>query len=184
MRRLAAVLLLCALTGCTGGDGVRTPAPADPTGSTAASDTSDSSGTAPPSPEPARSRGLSLACGGTKVWLPSMPLGLARAGSFADLASLTRRLDVEGMIWRRDDEHVYVGVVCGVRTAEQFATLVARSRLTAYQGKPALRWTTRRGLRNFMWLEQPGTAVYIGATPGLADQIRPIAGGVSASLGQ
>jgi hypothetical protein len=75
-------------------------------------------------------------------------------------------------------------VVCGVRTAEQFATLVARSTLTAYKGRPALRWTTKRGLRNFMWLERPGTAVYIGATPGLAPQIKHIAAGVSAGLGQ
>lgn len=169
MRRLAAVLLVCALTGCAGGDDVPTPRA---TTSTAVTPTT------PPSPEPARARGLSLSCGAIKVTLPAMPLGLSRAGSFTRLASLTRRLDVEGLVWRRDDEHMYVGVVCGVRTAEQFATVVARSRLTAYKGRPALRWTTRGGLRNFMWLEQPGTAVYIGATPGLAGQIRDIAAGV------
>ncbi|MGP3962826.1 hypothetical protein ACTWPT_43225 [Nonomuraea sp. 3N208] len=170
MRRLAAVLLVLTLTGCGGGDGMPEPAP---TGTAA-----------PPSPEPARHKTLSLSCDDTEVRLPTMPAKLKRAGSFAQLPSLARRLDVEGRIWRRNDEHLYVGVVCGVRTAEQFATLVARSTLTAYQGRPALRWTTKSGMRNFMWLERPGTAVYIGATPGLATQIRPIAAGVSVGLGQ
>ncbi|TMR23190.1 hypothetical protein ETD86_08760 [Nonomuraea turkmeniaca] len=173
MRRLAAVLLVLlvlSLTGCGGGDTVPDP---EPTGITA-----------PPSPNPARSKTFSLSCGGAEVRLPAMPAKLKRAGSFGHLASLVRRLDVEGLIWRRNDEHLYVGVVCGVRTAEQFATLVARSTLTVYKGRPALRWTTKKGLRNFMWLERPGTAVYIGATPGLAPQIKQIAGGVSASLGQ
>jgi hypothetical protein len=170
MRRLAAVLLVLALTGCGGGDGVPEPEPTRTV--------------APPSQEPARSKTISLSCGDTEVSLPAMPAKLKRAGAFAQLPSLARRLDVDGLIWRRNDEHLYVGVVCGVRTAEQFATLVARSSLTAYKGRPALRWTTKSGLRNFMWLEQPGTAVYIGATPGLATEIRRIAGGVSAGLGQ
>ncbi|RVX47071.1 hypothetical protein EDD27_9992 [Nonomuraea polychroma] len=172
MRRPTAVLLVLALTGCGAGE---VPEP-EPTGITATA--------VPSSPEPARSKTVSLSCGDTDVHLAAVPAELRRAGSFAHLASLARRLDVDGLIWRRNDEHLYVGVVCGVRTAEQFATLVARSTLTAYKGRPALRWTTKRGLRNFMWLERPGTAVYIGATPGLAPQIRHIAAGVSAGLGQ
>lgn len=88
---------------------------------------------------------------------------------------------MRGRIWREDDERVYVGVVCGVQTAERFSTLVARSTLTLYQGKPALRWITRTGMRNFMWLERPGTAVYIGATPGLATEIRLIAADITAA---
>jgi hypothetical protein len=180
MRRLAAVLLVCALTGCGGGDDVPTPS-ATGDGATATDTTTPSTSTpsvTTPSPAPPRGRGLSLSCGATSVRLPAMPVGMRRAGSFAHLPSLTRRLKVEGLIWRKEDEHVYVGVVCGVRTAEQFATLVARSTLTVYKGRPALRWTNRGGLRNFMWLERPGIAVYIGATPGLADQIRSIAAGV------
>ncbi|TMR89458.1 hypothetical protein [Nonomuraea basaltis] len=168
MRRLAAVLLVFALSGCGGGDGV----PKSRATATASAD-------ATPPAEPATGETLSLSCGTTKVRLPAMPANLTRAGSFARLHSLTRPLDVKGMIWRENDEQLYVGVVCGVRTAEQFVTLVARSTLTAYKGRPALRWNTRSGLRNFMWLERPGTAVYIGATPGLSPQIRRIAAGVS-----
>jgi hypothetical protein len=162
MRRLAAVLLVFALTSCGGGDDV----PETRTTTT------------PPKPATTR-KSVSLACGDTKVQLPAMPAGLTRAGSFWRLGSLTRPLEVRGMTWRQDDEQMYVGVVCGARTAEQFVTLVTRSTLTTYKGRPALRWTTRTGLRNFMWLERPGTAVYIGATPGLATQIKPIAAEVT-----
>nr|SBO92007.1 hypothetical protein BN4615_P1521 [Nonomuraea gerenzanensis] len=141
--------------------------------------------TTPPRPEPVTTSGssgstIALSCDGTDVRVPAAPSGLTPAGTFARLDSLARPHKVEGRIWSDNDERMYVGVVCGVRTAEQFATLVARSTLTAYGGKPALRWTTRTGVRNFMWLERPGTAVYIGATPGLADDIRPIAADISA----
>ncbi|MFG1709025.1 hypothetical protein ACFLIM_38125 [Nonomuraea sp. M3C6] len=162
MRRLAAVLLIFTLTACGGGDDVPQPQATSP----------------PPKPVTTRKSG-SLACGATRVQFSAKPAGLTRAGSFARLASLNRPLEVRGVIWRENDEQVYVGVVCGVRTAEQFATLVAGSTLTAYKGRPALRWITRTGLRNFMWLERPGTAVYIGATPGLATQIKQIAAGVT-----
>jgi hypothetical protein len=162
MRRLTAMLLMFALTSCGGGGA--TP----------------ESHVTPPPPKPATTRkSIALTCGATKMQLPAMPAGLERAGTFRRLGSLTRRLDVKGVTWRQNDEQVYVGVVCGVRTAEQFATLVARSALTVYKGRPALRWNTRTGLRNFMWLERPGTAVYIGATPGLTGQIRQIAAGVT-----
>ncbi|MFG6200426.1 hypothetical protein [Nonomuraea sp. JJY05] len=162
MRRLAAVLLMFALSGC-GADDV--PAPEAIT-------------TPPPSAHVPR-KGAALSCGQTKVGLPAMPEGLTRAGSFGRLGSLTRPLEVKGVIWRREDEQLYVGVVCGARTAEEFVTLVASSSLTAYKGMPALRWNTRTGVRNFMWLERPGTAVYIAATPGLAAQIRNVAAGVA-----
>ncbi|NJP97878.1 hypothetical protein HCN51_52110 [Nonomuraea sp. FMUSA5-5] len=175
MRRLAAVLLMLTLTGCggAGGDGGEV----------------QGSSTTPPSPSPssspshepagAGSDSISLSCDGTDVRVPASPAGLTPAGAFGRLDSLTRPLKVEGRIWSDNDERMYVGVVCGVRTAEQFATLVARSTLTAYKGKPALRWTTRTGVRSFMWLERPGTAVYVGATPGLADDIRPIAADIT-----
>ncbi|MGV9383254.1 hypothetical protein ACWDRB_46080 [Nonomuraea sp. NPDC003707] len=162
MRRLAAVLLMFALSGC-GADDV--PAP--------------EAIASPPSSAHAPHQGVWLACGQTKVGLPAMPEGMTRAGSFGRLGSLTRPLEAKGVIWRREDEQMYVGVVCGARTAEEFVTLVARSSLTAYRGMPALRWNTRTGVRNFMWLQRPGTAVYIAATPGLAAQIRHVAAGVA-----
>ncbi|TYB52737.1 hypothetical protein FXF51_50620 [Nonomuraea sp. PA05] len=177
MRRLAAVLLMFTLTACGaigGGDG-------DSDGRDGGAEARDPR-TTPSQQEPdvTGSGTLSLSCDGdTDVRVPASPAGLTPAGTFARLDSLTRPHKVEGRIWSDNDERMYVGVVCGVRTAEQFATLVARSALTAYKGKPALRWTTRTGVRNFMWLERPGTAVYIGATPGLADDIRPIAADIT-----
>ncbi|MEV4582654.1 hypothetical protein AB0K16_56530 [Nonomuraea jabiensis] len=162
MRRLAAVLLMFALSGC-GADDVPVPEAI----------------ASPPPVEQVPHKGASLSCGQTRVGLPAMPEGLTRAGSFGRLGSLTRPLEVKGMIWRREDEQMYVGVVCGARSADEFVTLVARSSLTAYKGMPALRWNTRTGVRNFMWLERPGTAVYIAATPGLADLIRDVAAGVA-----
>ncbi|MEU6777692.1 hypothetical protein ABZ912_00720 [Nonomuraea angiospora] len=162
MRRLAAVLLMFALSGC-GADDV--PAP-------------EAIGSPPPSAD-ASHQGVWLTCGQTRVGLPAMPEGMTRAGSFGRLGSLTRPLEAKGVIWRREDEQMYVGVVCGARTAEEFVTLVASSSLTAYKGMPALRWNTRTGVRNFMWLQRPGTAVYIAATPGLAAQIRHVAAGVA-----
>ncbi|MGW0807498.1 hypothetical protein [Nonomuraea sp. NPDC002799] len=170
MRRLAAGFLLLALTACgTGGEAPRPRA-------------EETAPATPPlaEPVPGKSSGR-LGCGATKVAFPAMPAGLTREGSFARLGSLTRRLTVKGTTWRENDEQVYVGVVCGVRAAEQFATLVDRSTLTAYKGRPALRWTTRTGMYNFMWLARPGTAVYIAATPGLATEIKPIAAGVTTS---
>ncbi|MGW3351693.1 hypothetical protein ACWDA3_51065 [Nonomuraea rubra] len=171
MRRLAAVLLLLTLAACGagtggggGGDEVREPWSATPQPKPAITADADT---------------IVLSCDDTGVRVPASPAGLTPAGTFARLDSLARPHKVEGRIWSDNDERMYVGVVCGARTAEQFATLVARSTLTAYQGKPALRWTTRTGVRSFMWLERPGTAVYIGATPGLADDIRSIAADIT-----
>ncbi|MER6509124.1 hypothetical protein ABT158_20030 [Nonomuraea sp. NPDC001636] len=167
MRRPAAVFITFALAAGTGGCGGDTPRPPS---------------TTPPPPsasEPATGRPVTLACGSTRLEIPGAPPPLARAGTFGRLGALARRLTVRGVTWRDDeDEQLRVGVVCGVRTAEQFATLVARSTLTAYRGKPALRWTSRDGLRNFMWLESPGTAVYLAATPGMTAQLRQTAAAV------
>ncbi|SEN43689.1 hypothetical protein [Nonomuraea pusilla] len=169
MRRLAAVFLTLVLGGCGGGDQQEAREPV-----------------APPTPAPATesvTKGVTLSCGRSKVRVPDLPPNLERAGSFARLPALARPLKVRGALWQDGAEQLRVGVVCGVRGAEQFATLVARSRLTAYRGKPALRWNSRGGLRNYMWLERPGTAVYIAATPALASQVRGIAAGIGRPAG-
>ncbi|NBE94636.1 hypothetical protein FE391_45320 [Nonomuraea sp. KC401] len=183
MRRTAAVLLVCGLVpGLAACDDL--VAQARPT------DTPVDAGSRPvrsasPPPEPDTQRPtIALTCGSVDVHVSASPAGLARAGSFTRLESLKRRLKVKGLAWQDNDERLYVGVVCGVHTAEQFVTLVARSTLSAYWGKPALHWTTRNGLRNFMWLERPGTAVYIGATPGLAAEIRPLAAEIAQQVDQ
>ncbi|GGT32713.1 hypothetical protein ACFFV7_33380 [Nonomuraea spiralis] len=164
MRRPAAVFLTFALAAGVGGCGDDTPAPAV---------------TPPPPRERVTAAPVTLACGSSRLKIPAPPPPLARSGTFGRLGSLARRLTVKGVTWHDDDgEQLRAGVVCGVRTAEQFATLVARSTLTAYRGKPALRWTTRGGLRNFMWLESPGTAVYLAATPGLTAQLRQTAAAI------
>ncbi|MEV0622499.1 hypothetical protein AB0I81_54925 [Nonomuraea sp. NPDC050404] len=173
MRQLtAAVLLVCTLTACGGGGGSGGGGGGAPGPRTSTT----------PHPEPAvtRSITITLSCDDTEVWVPASPAGLTPAGSFARLDSLQRPMEVSGRVWSDNDERLYVGVVCGARTPEQFATLVAKSTLTVYQGKPAVRWTTRTGVRSFMWLERPGTAVYIGATPGLSDEIKPIATDITA----
>ncbi|TDE20890.1 hypothetical protein E1295_46915 [Nonomuraea mesophila] len=174
MRRTAAMLLVCGLLpGLAACDDLIARARPTETPTDASSRPVHS---ASPTPEPETQHpAIALSCGSVDVYVPASPAGLARAGSFARLHSLKRRVKVKGLTWQDNDERLYVGVVCGVRTAEQFVTLVARSTLSAYWGKPALHWTTRNGLRNFMWLERPGTAVYIAATPGLAAEIRPLA---------
>ncbi|NUP61068.1 MAG: hypothetical protein HOW71_02715 [Nonomuraea sp.] len=164
MRRPAAVFLAFALAACGGGCGGGDPEPR---------------ATPPPAAKQVAGKPVTLTCGTTRLKIPAPPRSLTRAGAFARLGSLTKRLTVRGVTWHdADGEQLRAGVVCGVRTAEQFATLVARSTLTAYRGKPALRWTTRGDLRNFMWLERPGTAVYIAATPGLTAQLRQTAAAI------
>lgn len=166
MRRPAAVLVMLALVSCGVGGA---PPVASPT-------------TTSPAPKPALTGryGTVLSCDGPGIRLPESPAGLSPAGTFSRLDSLRRPLKVRGRIWSDNDERLYVGVVCGPRTAEQFVTLVAKATLTLYGGKPALRWTTRTGVRCFMWLERPGTAVYIGATPGLSGEIKPVAADITA----
>ncbi|MET8869200.1 hypothetical protein ABZW11_40255 [Nonomuraea sp. NPDC004580] len=174
MRRPAAVLLMFALTACGGGT-------THPVATPPASSSATSSATSPaPEPLVTRADGTVLSCDGPGVQLPSALSGLSPAGSFSRLESLRRPLKVRGRIWSDSDERLYVGVVCGPRTAEQFVTLVGKATLTLYGGKPALRWTTRTGVRCFMWLERPGTAVYIGTTPGLSSEIKPIAADITA----
>ncbi|MGW2155168.1 hypothetical protein [Nonomuraea sp. NPDC001699] len=169
MRRPAAVFVTFALAAGTAGCGGDTPRPPSATPPPASEQASD----------PVAGKPVTLACGSTRLKVPGAPPPLARSGSFGRLDALARRLKVRGVTWRDDEgELLRVGVVCGVRTAEQFATLVARSTLTAYRGKPALRWTTRGGLRNFMWLESPGTAVYLAATPGMTAQLRQTAAAI------
>jgi hypothetical protein len=159
MRRPATVLLAFALTAC----GATAPEP---------------QATPPPPPQQTTRKNVTLTCGSTRLKIPAMPKNLTRYGTFTRMSSLVRRLQVRGVAWHDGDEQLRVGVVCGVRTAEQFATLVARSTLTAYRGKPALRWNTRGDLRNFMWLERPGTAVYVAATPGLTTQLKRTAAAI------
>ncbi|WP_113703659.1 hypothetical protein [Nonomuraea lactucae] len=127
---------------------------------------------------PATRQGPSLTCGSAPVTVTYLPEGLSRGPRFARIRSLTRPLEVRGLSWRGAGEELRVGVVCGVRSAGRFATLVSRSVLYAHRGRPALRWRTRGGVRNHMWLERPGTAVYVAATPGLAREVRRVAAGV------
>lgn len=131
------------------------------------------------SAEPAPPAGATLACGTRKVHVGHAPAGLSRGAKFTRIKALTRRFKVKGVEFTGDEGAIKVGVVCGVRSAEQFATLVTRSHLTMYKGRPALRWRTRGDVRNFMWLDRPGTAVYIAATPDLASQIAPVAAAIT-----
>ncbi|MBN6058224.1 hypothetical protein JYK22_40250, partial [Nonomuraea sp. RK-328] len=121
-----------------------------------------------------------LTCGDGKLAITYVPSGLSRGPTFKRIKSLTRKLHVRGRTWRgAGDEQLLVGVVCGVRSAETFATLVSRAGLGAYEGMPALRWRTRGDMRNFMWLERPGVAVYVAATPGLAHEVQEVADGIA-----
>ncbi|GAA2309312.1 hypothetical protein GCM10010149_69360 [Nonomuraea roseoviolacea subsp. roseoviolacea] len=120
-----------------------------------------------------------LTCGDRHVTLAHVPSGLTHGPAFDRIKSLTRELHVRGRSWRGGGEQLLVGVVCGVRSAETFAGLVARAGLGAYEGRPALRWRTRGDMRNFMWLERPGVAVYVAATPGLAHEVQDVADGIA-----
>ncbi len=158
MRRLAAAILVLGLTAC----GPTTP----------------KIPVARPSNAPITQPGPALACGAVPVRIRAMPEGAAKSGTFRRVRSLTERLKVKGQIWSLGDERLYVGVVCGVRSPERFASLVARAGLVMHQGKPALHWRTRGGVRHFMWLERPGTAVYVAATQAIAGQIAKVAASV------
>jgi hypothetical protein len=158
MRRLAAVILVLSLTACDS--------------------TTPKTPVVRPSNAPITQPGPSFACGTVPVRFREMPDGAARSATFRRVRSLTERLKVKGQIWDMGDERLYVGVVCGVRSPERFASLVTRAGLVMHQGKPALHWQTRGGVRHFMWLERPGTAVYIAATRGIAGQIAKVAASV------
>jgi hypothetical protein len=118
-------------------------------------------------------------CGRAEVRFRPPPAELVAGGGFDRVRSFNRRVEVEGVEFTGAGGEVRIGVVCGVKTAEHFATLVLRARLTSYDGRPALRWRTEPDQRHFMWLARPGTAVYISAAPALADLIAPLAQGVS-----
>lgn len=160
MRRLAPVLLVLTLAGCGA------PA-AEP-----------SLARSSPVAAPAAEEGPTLTCGAGPLTITYLPEGLTRGRGFAQISSLTEPLKVRGASWRGGGEELRVGVVCGVRSAERFASLVTRSALTAHLGKPALRWRTRGDVRNYLWLERPGTAVYVSVTPGLARELDRVAAGV------
>jgi hypothetical protein len=153
MRRLALVSLTLSLAAC--GSPARAPDVARPSAAAAA--------------------GSVFACGSSQVRLPAMPPGMTRSGALKRIPSLKGDLRIKGESWSRGAEKLHVGVVCGVRTAEEFASLVERAGLGMHQGRPALSWQTRGGVHHFMWLERPGTAVYVAATPGLATEIDRIA---------
>ncbi|WP_336216843.1 hypothetical protein [Nonomuraea sp. LPB2021202275-12-8] len=157
MRRLAAVILMLCLAAC---------GPAAPKTPVAR-------------PSPVTQPGPTLACGSVPVKIAAIPAGAVEAGRFARVKSLSEPLEVKGQTWSLGEEELRVGVVCGVRSAERFAALVSRAGLVMHDGKPALHWETRGGVRHFMWLERPGTAVYIAATGGIAGQIAKIAAGVT-----
>ncbi len=154
MRRMGTIVLVLALTAC---------GTAAPPGAT----------TAPPSKIAQRSPALS--CGRDRVHLGAMPPGLTRAGAFTRIKALPRKLKVRGTTWRQGDQRLQAAVICGVRTAEQFATLVKRSTLGQQAGRPALSWHTKDGSIGYMWLARPGTAIYLSATPALAPHLPRIA---------
>ena len=164
MRRLASVALMLTLGAC----GSHTVPVAQPT-------------TPVTTPSPAPRKGVAVSCGSGPVLITELPSGVRRTGSFKRLRSIRGHLRVRGATWRDGHQTLLVGAVCGVRSVGQFATMVSRSSLRSYHGKPALRWTTRGGMTNFMWLDRPGTAVYIGATPALALDVDRIAAGIVTS---
>ena len=127
-------------------------------------------------PSPVARVGPTLACGSVPVQIPTMPAGAVKTGDFRRVKSLTEPLEAKGETWSLGEDRLWVGVVCGVRSAERFATLVVSgARLAMHHGKPALHWGTPGGARHFMWLESPGTAVYIAATAGIAGKVEEVA---------
>jgi hypothetical protein len=175
MRRLAAAAILTlALAGC-GPD--RSPSlPDGLAGSPGASSTATPDA-APATPAPPR--GPVLDCGAAPLAITYLPEGLREGPGFAKIKALTQPLDVRGLSWRAAGEELRVGVVCGIRSAGRFSTLVSRSYLDTHDGRPALRWRTRGDVRNYMWLERPGTAVYVAATPGLAREVAKVVAGIT-----
>lgn len=167
MRRLASVALMLTLSSCAGHT-VPAARPAAPV----------------TTPSPTLPEGVKVSCGSGPLVVTELPSGVRRSGSFKQLKSIRGRLRVRGATWSHGRQTLYVGAVCGVRSVGQFATMVSRSSLRSYHGKPALRWTTRGGLTNFMWLDRPGTAVYIGATPALAPDVDRVAAGIVTSATQ
>lgn len=145
MRRLGLLFVMLAVAGCGGVDG------------------------ATPSRKPSAvaQTGPSLFCGKDTVTLTHRPAGQASRFSKLELLVTPDKVRVRGLAWGKKTR---VGVVCGVNSAEHFATLVRKSRLDMHNGKPALRWT-HKTLRYLMWLDKPGTAVFVGAPAAELDQL-------------
>lgn len=122
-------------------------------------------------PTPAPSAAVQiLFCGKSTVTLTRAPAGQAKRFAKLELLVKPDKVRVRGLSWGK----TRVGVVCGVRSAEQFSTLVRTAQLDDLDGKPALRWT-HNALHYLMWLDSPGTAVFIGAAP---EQLERILSGV------
>ncbi|MFI9559865.1 hypothetical protein [Nonomuraea endophytica] len=158
MRRLAAVALVLALGGC----GTAVP---------------ESRVVPSPSPEPARA--TVLGCGEQRITY-TVPAGLKRGDTITSIPGLSSRYEAQSVAFGSGDDTLWIGVVCGVHSAQRFVSLIGDSRLSTHEGRPALRWNTRGSVRHFMWLDRPGLAVYIAATPDLADQIATVASTIGA----
>ncbi|WP_327087740.1 hypothetical protein OIE66_36295 [Nonomuraea sp. NBC_01738] len=158
--RWGVVLLVLALSGC----------------GTAAPETRVTRATDPP----VSVKGPRLTCGDNTLKVAALPEGLSRDGRFARVAAITaKKVKIKGFVYGGAEGELRIGVVCGVKSVGQFATLVPRSRLTMHHGKPALRWRSKNASSNFLWLDSPGTAVYISATPALTSQITVVANAVA-----
>ncbi|MFC4057691.1 hypothetical protein ACFOWE_05265 [Planomonospora corallina] len=123
------------------------------------------------------------------VVLPRIPERLTVGGGFTDLESLSEpeKVTVRGHGWS-DERSVEeggsalsVGVVCGVASERELRALVGHARSTApVRGRPAVEWVNELygGGRFVMWLERPGAAIFVGATPDLETEAGRIAEGI------
>ncbi|WP_157254667.1 hypothetical protein [Nonomuraea typhae] len=118
-------------------------------------------------------------CDGRRVTY-SVPDGLKQGAALTQVPGLPGRYAVVGQSYGSGDDTLWVGVVCGLRGAQQFATVISRAYLTTHAGRPALRWRTSGNVRHYMWLDRPGLAVYVAATPDLADRMSSVAATVVA----
>lgn len=110
---------------------------------------------APPTPA---ATAPALFCGKDSVTISSPPSGTPRRFATLKLLNKKGKVRVRGLAW----DGAQIGVVCGVTSAESFATLVRTAHLDMHNGRPALRWSTK-SLHYLMWLDRPGTAVFVGA---------------------
>lgn len=107
-----------------------------------------------------------LFCGKDTVTIAKPPSGPSKRFSKLPLLVKPAKVRVRGLAWGQAD----IGVVCGVRSAEHFATLVKTAQLEMHNGRPALRWT-HKSRHYLMWLDRPGTAVFVGAPAAELDPI-------------
>ncbi|GAA3121165.1 hypothetical protein GCM10010466_10120 [Planomonospora alba] len=120
------------------------------------------------------------------VIVPRIPERLTAGAGFTDLESLSEpeKVTVRGHGWS-DERSVEeggsalsVGVVCGVATERELRALVGHARRAApVRGRPAVEWVNELygGGRFVMWLERPGAAIFVGATPDLEAEAGRIA---------